>query len=71
MNTVPNAVMINRHVLPRNPSVASGILQMVRQWSERASQRRALAALDDRALQDIGLSRATALGEANKPFWRT
>lgn len=70
MNTVPNVMMINRHAVSGNRRWVAGIWQLVRLWGERASQRRALAGLDDRALQDIGLSRATALGEAEKPFWR-
>lgn len=32
-------------------------------------QRRALARLDDRALADIGLDRATALTESRRPSW--
>ncbi len=32
-------------------------------------QRRHLARLDDRALDDIGLDRATALQEAARPIW--
>ena len=34
-----------------------------------ARQRRALAALDDRALADIGLTRDAAESEARRPFW--
>lgn len=37
---------------------------------ERQRQRQRLAELDDRALADIGLSRAQARFEADKPFWR-
>ena len=37
---------------------------------ERSAQRRTLAALDHRLLADIGLTRAQALAEARKPFWR-
>jgi uncharacterized protein YjiS (DUF1127 family) len=37
--------------------------------AERQRQRRSLAALDDRLLADIGLSRADALHQASKPFW--
>jgi uncharacterized protein YjiS (DUF1127 family) len=33
-------------------------------------QRRVLTQLDDRSLRDIGLTRAEALREAGKPFWR-
>lgn len=32
-------------------------------------QRRALAVLDDAALQDIGVSRQSAKAEAARPFW--
>jgi uncharacterized protein YjiS (DUF1127 family) len=38
-------------------------------WAERARQRRQLAGLDERLLQDIGVSRAQAMAEAEKPFW--
>jgi uncharacterized protein YjiS (DUF1127 family) len=37
---------------------------------ERQRQRRALAALDDRLLLDIGVTRAQALAEAARPPWR-
>jgi uncharacterized protein YjiS (DUF1127 family) len=37
---------------------------------ERWRQRRRLAELDDRLLQDIGKTRREAVDEANKPFWR-
>ena len=39
-------------------------------WAERMRQRRALAALDDRMLKDIGLDRAAASREEAKLFWR-
>jgi uncharacterized protein YjiS (DUF1127 family) len=39
-------------------------------WSERARQRRDLLRFDDHLLRDIGLTRAEALAEAEKPFWR-
>ncbi|MGY9050155.1 hypothetical protein P775_17940 [Puniceibacterium antarcticum] len=32
-------------------------------------QRRALARLDDHALNDLGLTRSDALREANRPIW--
>ena len=38
-------------------------------WHELARQRQALAALDDHMLKDIGLSRADARQEADRPFW--
>ena len=39
-------------------------------WQERARERRQLLSLGDRALQDFGRSRADAVGEGDKPFWR-
>ena len=38
-------------------------------WQDRSRQRRLLAGMDDRLLRDIGVSRAQAKAEANKPFW--
>ncbi|MEM1049032.1 MAG: DUF1127 domain-containing protein [Pseudomonadota bacterium] len=45
-------------------------LKIIRQWSERATQRRHLARLTPEALEDIGISREAAAVEAAKPFWR-
>ncbi|MGH6912665.1 MAG: DUF1127 domain-containing protein [Geminicoccales bacterium] len=39
-------------------------------WRERARTRRQLLAMDDRLLSDIGITRAEAHHEAEKPFWR-
>lgn len=41
----------------------------VRRWWQLAEQRRQLAALSDAALKDIGLSRADAWQESERPFW--
>ncbi len=38
-------------------------------WHERARSRRALLALDDRLLRDIGIDRATAELEGSRSFW--
>jgi uncharacterized protein YjiS (DUF1127 family) len=40
------------------------------EWRRLARQRRDLASLDDRALHDIGISRADVFAETTKPFWR-
>ena len=37
---------------------------------ERRRQRRKLRELEDRMLNDIGVSREDAVREARKPFWR-
>jgi hypothetical protein len=38
--------------------------------ADRVGQRRRLAELDDHMLRDIGVTRADAWAEAEKPFWR-
>ena len=42
----------------------------VLRWHELARQRRALLALNEHMLEDIGISRAEAEREASRPFWR-
>jgi uncharacterized protein YjiS (DUF1127 family) len=49
---------------------AAEALALVREWRRRARGRRELAALSDRCLHDIGLTRYDAQREARKPFWR-
>lgn len=39
-------------------------------WTERRRQRRSLERMPDHMLADIGLSRADAEQETEKPFWR-
>jgi uncharacterized protein YjiS (DUF1127 family) len=39
-------------------------------WMARARERNALSDLDDRLLDDIGVSRAAAERAWRKPFWR-
>ncbi|WP_449227290.1 DUF1127 domain-containing protein [Azospirillum argentinense] len=50
--------------------VVIALFDTVATWNERRRQRRALEALPDHLLQDIGLSRADAATEADKPFWQ-
>jgi uncharacterized protein YjiS (DUF1127 family) len=40
-------------------------------WLLRRDRRRELGSLDDEQLKDIGISRADAVREARKPFWRS
>ena len=39
-------------------------------WIERARERRALAAMNEAQLKDVGLTRADVQRELDKPFWR-
>lgn len=40
-------------------------------WIERSRTRRSLRGVDDRVLEDVGLSREQAESEAAKFFWQT
>jgi uncharacterized protein YjiS (DUF1127 family) len=53
-------------------SMAAATLPTLRIWSARSRQRKALrdVARQGHLLNDIGLTRAQALREATKPFWR-
>jgi uncharacterized protein YjiS (DUF1127 family) len=50
--------------------LARRVLATSREWRRRARDRAELARLDDRTLEDIGLTRADAEFLSNKPFWR-
>lgn len=51
------------------PGIRPRPMQALRLMLTLHWQRRALARLDDRALADIGLDRATALTESRRPLW--
>ena len=44
-------------------------LEAIENRLDRQRQRRALMALDNHLLRDIGVSRGEALAEGSKPFW--
>ncbi len=48
----------------------SNVFATMREWRRRVRERGQLAALDDRMLKDIGLTRVDAEFLINKPFWR-
>jgi uncharacterized protein YjiS (DUF1127 family) len=51
-------------------AIPSNVAGTVGVWLRRSQTRRRLAELEDRELRDIGVSRAQALDESKKPFWR-
>ena len=63
----PNHV---RHGWHRARRLIVACARLVATWRDRAHQRRVLAAMDDRLLSDIGVTRTEAEREAGKPFWR-
>ena len=60
---------IRRTVRRRAGISLASIIDQVAQWWEVAAERRRLAAMDDRMLSDIGLTRADVWRETNRPFW--
>jgi uncharacterized protein YjiS (DUF1127 family) len=46
------------------------LIGLLWRWRERAHSRRQLCELDDRILQDIGLTRDAVLRETTRPFWQ-
>ena len=47
-----------------------GATTLLEGWAERRRQRRALLALSDHQLKDLGISRREAEREGSKPFWQ-
>ena len=58
-------IATDRATLTRPQHRLPGLRTLLALWT----QRRALAQLDDRALADIGLTRAEAQAEAARPVW--
>ncbi|WP_189050576.1 DUF1127 domain-containing protein [Aliidongia dinghuensis] len=48
----------------------SQFAETLRLWLRRSRTRKHLTQLEDPELRDIGVSRAQALAESQKPFWR-
>ena len=55
---------------PAAVSAIAAVVARLTDWAQRHRQRRALARLDADLLRDVGLTRADALRESGKPFWR-
>lgn len=65
----PAAAVPRLRIASAAPSVLSLLARLAR-MPARHRQRRDLAELDDRLLDDIGLTRADAKAECRKPPWR-
>ena len=70
MSTDLSCGMPQLTVRPRGRRLSRRAVDVVLVWHQRARQRRQLLELSDQMLRDIGISRADAIGEAEKPFWR-
>lgn len=69
MTTTTLKPHIQERIVPFR-SRLNGMLALATAWHARARQRRQLAGLTLSELKDIGISRADALNEAEKPFWQ-
>ena len=75
MHTIANVERLSDRISapaerrPAHGSLVGALVRRILTWWERSRQRRALQALDDWALKDIGLSRVDAMRECDKPFW--
>jgi uncharacterized protein YjiS (DUF1127 family) len=58
--------------IPRAPSrhLLADLRVLLAEWRRRARSRHELAALCDRCLRDIGVTRYDADREMRKPFWQ-
>lgn len=68
MNSLTHAAPIA--LAERRASLLATLARTLRMWIARDRERRALRQLDDRLLDDIGVTRAQANAVADKPFWR-
>ncbi|MBE7638049.1 DUF1127 domain-containing protein [Sneathiella sp. P13V-1] len=50
--------------------IVNTLLNTLLVWQERSNMRRHLANLDERNLNDIGITYAEMSAEASKPFWQ-
>ena len=60
----------NAYKLAGFTAILRRAFETLTKWQERANGRRELLGLNERMLHDIGISRADAEREADKPFWR-
>jgi len=66
----PREIRPSRDWGARVTNAVAGVFGQLARWHQRAQSREALLDLDDRALRDIGLDRASAHRLGNVPFWR-
>lgn len=58
------------HVSPAHPGHLARFAEALSEWRKRYHGRRELAAISDRDLHDMGITRTDADHELAKPFWR-
>ena len=69
--SIPPSTVMNPRATARLPARGAGWLsETASLWLHRSRTRRVLATLDDRLLNDLGLTAAEVSRECEKPFWR-
>jgi uncharacterized protein YjiS (DUF1127 family) len=58
------------HGIGGGHAVGRGLGPVLRLWRRRIRDREDLAAMSERDLRDVRLSRADVVAELRKPFWR-
>jgi uncharacterized protein YjiS (DUF1127 family) len=70
LRLVPGEGVATARVSRRSRFGLHSVAVLVAEFRRRLRSRARLARLDDYMLRDIGITRAEAGREANKPFWR-
>ena len=70
MNTTKRVVAARFPSLRSPLQLLGSLARLLKEWEDRARQRRTLAEMPDHMLKDLGISRSDAQYEAGKPFWR-
>ena len=66
----PTAGQRRHEALDALSDAAHWVRATLREWRRRLSDRELLMRMDDRMLQDIGMTHAERVALVNKPFWR-
>jgi uncharacterized protein YjiS (DUF1127 family) len=69
-STIAHRPAHSYHPIQATVAVLATIRHHYAAWSARRRSRAQLLTLGDHELQDIGISRAQAMFEHEKPFWR-
>ncbi|MBO6521557.1 MAG: DUF1127 domain-containing protein [Rhodospirillales bacterium] len=59
-----------RRIAPAMAEAAIAHFITMCEWQHRAEMRAKMARMDDRILDDVGLTREQVDAEASKPFWK-
>jgi len=67
---VTRLAVLGLRALKRSQQHVASFAALIDQWRQRGRDRALLREMREHQLRDLGLTRADALVEADKPFWR-